>query len=62
MFYIVFDFGMLVIFILLLCIFINRREKRFHECIGCLMACGIWALLFVLLLVERTREEKRDEK
>jgi len=26
------------------------------------MACGIWALLFVLLLVERTREEKRDEK
>ena len=62
MFYIVFDFGMLVIFIALEVYFYQSQGKRFHVGIGCLMACGIWALLFVLLLVERTREEKRDEK
>ncbi len=44
------------VFILGLCIDV------FYEGIGCLISWGIWAVLFVLLLAERTRKEKRDEK
>ena len=58
MLYIIFDFIMAVIMFMSLPFIIGIIIDIQYQGIGCLIAWGIWFIMFVLLLIDRHKRER----